>query len=420
MRVVFINKSDMRGGAAMVTLRLVKALRAMKIDARLLVAEKLGNDPFVHKLKPVWLTKAMFLLERLRIFTHNGFSRRLLFRTDCGSYGLPLWRHAQVRKADVVVLNWVNQGLLSIGGIKKIGATGKPLVWTMHDLWPMTGICHVPGNCRGYSDLCGDCPQLGAGAAPHDLSWKTWRRKRLLYDSTPIHFVAVSGYVRQRALAGELLANEDIDVIPNGLPVDAELPPREKRENGGTLEIVMGAARLDDPVKGLPVLYAAMSALRRLDPDLWRRTRLTTYGTLRDPHALDGIDANHRHLGYIHGEEELRKVFDNADIVLSTSRFETFGATLAEGMARGCIPVATDRGGQSDIIEHRQNGWLAPYSGEAATQGESIAEGIIWAASRTGADMRETCRRHAADNFSDTAVARRYAALFNRLLRQKH
>ena len=44
----------------------------------------------------------------------------------------------------MIHLHWVNQGFLSLSDIKKLVNTGKPIVWTMHDLWPATAICHYP------------------------------------------------------------------------------------------------------------------------------------------------------------------------------------------------------------------------------------------------------------------------------------
>ena len=48
----------------------------------------------------------------------------------------------EFKEADVIHLHWVNQGLLSLNDIKKMTQSGKPMVWTMHDMWACTGICH--------------------------------------------------------------------------------------------------------------------------------------------------------------------------------------------------------------------------------------------------------------------------------------
>ena len=37
---------------------------------------------------------------------------------------------------------------------------------------------------------------------------------------------------------------------------------------------------------------------------------------------------------------------------------EHFGMTTVESMASGCVPIAINRGGQPEIIEHGKSGWL--------------------------------------------------------------
>ena len=60
----------------------------------------------------------------------------------------------------MIHLHWVNQGFLCLSDIKKLVNTGKPIVWTMHDLWPATAICHYPGGCEKYISNCYQCPML--------------------------------------------------------------------------------------------------------------------------------------------------------------------------------------------------------------------------------------------------------------------
>ena len=72
------------------------------------------------------------------------------------------------------------------------------------------------------------------------------------------------------------------------------------------------------------------------------------------------------------------------------------------------MPVAFDHGGQSDIIDHLQTGYLAKHPDAA-----DLADGILWAASRR-AD-RESLHKIAAERFGDRQVARRYIDFFNSL-----
>ena len=66
----------------MVSWRLMHALRDKGVEASMLVAEKLTDDPDVHEAGSRKALKRSFLRERLEIFCRNGFSREDLFKAD--------------------------------------------------------------------------------------------------------------------------------------------------------------------------------------------------------------------------------------------------------------------------------------------------------------------------------------------------
>ena len=141
MKVVLINHSDSLGGASVVTYRLLKALQAQGIEARMLVVHKATDDPSVVVAAPHWRARLQFYIEAARIFVANGHDRGDLFKVSLGSDGLPLSRHPLVREADAVLLAWVNQGMLSLKEIGRIAAA-KPVIWTMHDMWNLS-LIHI-------------------------------------------------------------------------------------------------------------------------------------------------------------------------------------------------------------------------------------------------------------------------------------
>ena len=312
------------------------------VDAGMLVVDRQTDSPDVHLASSRAAIRVPFLAERLKIFAANGFNRQDLFKVDTASDGLPLDRHPLVREADVICLNWVNQGMLSLRGLKRLLDLGKPVVWTMHDMWNMTGICHHAGECDGWQSHCGNCPLLGARASKGDLSARVHRRKANIYQGDlmgegRLHFVPVSNWLAEHARRSSLLAGMPISVIANAFPVPNGMP--EHVGGGDKFNIVMGAARLDDPVKGLPILVEATRILAARYPEEASGMRLTTFGTLRDPEALAGVAIEHHHLGRISGEENVRDVYCHGDAVVSTSLYETLPGTLVEGQVYGCVPV---------------------------------------------------------------------------------
>lgn len=418
MKIVIINKSDATGGAAIVSCRLMEALRAQGADARMLVAEKLTDSPFVELAASPRAIKKAFLKERLKIFVANGFNRSTLFKIDTAAEGLPLWRHPLVKEADAVLLNWVNQGMLSLDGVRKIAEMGKPTVWTMHDMWCMTGICHHAGECHGFRATCGHCPLLGKKRGEFDLSFQTWKRKIALYADVPgLKFVAVSRWLAGKARESSLLKERDVSVIPNTftLPEASEPSPREE---GRPIRILFGAARIDDPIKNLPALIAMTASLRAKYPHLADNVELVTFGNVKNPEALKGIAVKHRHLGMVRGEENLRKIYEEGDILVSSSSYETLPGTLVEAQAYGCIPVSFDQGGQRDITEHLHTGYIAQYSDDVAEAGERLAEGVNWAANVVAdtmrlSEMKRLMRKSVASRFSPAAIAQAYLQLIN-------
>lgn len=412
MKIALVNRSDSTGGAAVVTYRLMQALRAEGVDARMLVLEKLTDDPNVISCSRPLIDKYNFLSERWNIFLRNGFSRANLFKVDIANHGRNIARHRWIREADVVMLNWVNQGFLSLKSIDKLCDLGKPVVWTMHDMWPCTGVCHHAMQCDGYKHACRGCQYLDSLKV--DLSTAVQSQKSKLYTLHPdIQFVAVSHWLAGCCRESRLLRNMPVTVIPNA--IDAGRFNWE-RQHGGSLGIArdktviaMGAARLDDSIKGFDLLIDATRCLRQSYPGVASRLHLVLFGNIRDRSLLDQLSIDYTHVGAVKGIEALVNLYTQADIVLSTSRYETFGATLAEGMACGCIPVSFGAGGQSDIIDHLSTGYIAPE-----VEPESIAEGIVWAAG--AAIDRKMLHDTAARKFDAPVVARQYIRLCSSLL----
>lgn len=509
-RVVILNLSDSRGGAAVVSRRLMHALCDAGVDARMLVAHKGTDDPRVVLAAPAWRYKIPFLEEAADIYLHNGRCRADIFKVSTGRYGLPLSRHPLVAQADAVILAWVNQGFCNFADISRMARAGKRLIWIMHDMWNLTGICHHAADCRAYErpEGCSHCPMLHSSAGAHDLSARTWAAKAKLYARAGIRFVAVSSWLAERCRRSTLFAGQELHTIGNAFPVDEfYTEPRHSRASLGLPTdgkiILMGAARLDDPVKGLPYAVEALNLLAdKLTPrtsasernnnttpinqengngekngtrsganveeeknDLrngnngdgeknslrdrdkcidktnglrsgddgdgernglnngdnsvekkndWRsgegeknglrsgekedsdvKVTAVFFGDLRDAHALDALRLPHIHLGTVSGDTA-RELYAHADIVLSTSLYETLPGTLIEGQAAGATPVTFDRGGQRDIIRSDAEGRLAPF-GDTTLLATALAHALT-----TPADKKAL--RAAATRFSSPTI----------------
>lgn len=240
----------------MVTLRLAHALRDCGVDVVVLAANVSADDPVVRPLASSTAVHMAFLAEHIDIFRHRGVRRDNLFKISTATAGLPLWQHPDVADADVVVLGWVNQGTVSLRGIQRLHAAfpDKHILWVMHDLWNATGICHhTVDGCDRLTGVCGACPLLHGRPHATDLSTRTQAAKKALYEAVPIRFVAVSNWLAERCRESSLMRDADISVVPNAFPVESFMPVGEVAAFPDVPQdarvIVMGAARLDDPIK---------------------------------------------------------------------------------------------------------------------------------------------------------------------------
>ncbi|MDR0538431.1 MAG: glycosyltransferase [Tannerellaceae bacterium] len=432
MKVVFLSTSERNGGAAIAAGRLMQALLQSGVEVKMLVRDKQTSGDSIVSINTSRLRRLInflrFAHERWIIYVHNRFSRKGLFAVSIANVGADVSQHPLVKSADIIHLHWINQGFLSLESIRRLIATGKPTIWTMHDMWPFTGACHIVSppssvskrdyeHCLAYMDKCGDCPLL-LRPASQDLSRRTWMKKRTSNFASQIHFVAVSSWLRAKAKESSLMHDATIDIIPN--TIDTTLfHPSDKIAARKRLSfpldkkiIAMGAAKLNDPLKGFNFLREALSRLDTPKPD---DCLLVLFGGIKDaPAFLDDIPIPHKWLGII-SSSQAAQVYAAADVTVSTSLFETFGQTLIEAMACGCPVVSFNNSGQTDIIDHKINGYLAKYKDVA-----DLARGIRRTLYESDyAELSKNAVRKVADCYSQEAVAQQYINLYKTITDRK-
>ena len=411
--VLFISTNDDLGGAAVVTMRLAMALRRRGIDARMLVGHKRSGYAWVDTLSS-WRVAAAKVAERAQIFAHNGLTRRDLWKVSTGSFGAGVCSHPWVEDADMIVLGWVSQGVVSLSDLRRLCAMRKPLVWWMHDLWCATGICHIPTSasegsdaifgCERFREGCGDCPYLHWERRKADLSRRIWERKLRLFQTLPIHFWCVSNWQKEVCLSSSLLRGKRLEVLHHAFPIeDYAFSESVSSDSANKKLIVMGAARLDDPVKGLSMAIEALNLLITKHPDMADQVEAIFFGGLRDAGAIAGLKMSHRYVGPL-ADSDLQKLYRRADVVLSASLFETMGATLMEGMACGATPVTFGRGGQGDIVSHGADGYIAVY-GSADSMADYLYKAL------TEPFDRQAQHASVAARFAGDRIAERFCRL---------
>lgn len=194
------------------------------------------------------------------------------------------------------------------------------------------------------------------------------RGMRLLERAIHPWMTAALGNSQQIAkeLLEEGFAKERIGIIYNGIDFSrfANIRSRNaKREqlalNAGALVFVIVANLI--PYKGHTDLLRALALANPWLPAEWR---LLVVGRddgigeeLRRQAARLGIANSVQFLG---GRMDVPEIMHASDIGILASHQEGFSNALLEGMAAGLAMIATDVGGNSEAISHKQTGLIVP------------------------------------------------------------
>ncbi len=419
MKVLLVNTSGQAGGAAIAASRLAKALNHSGVQAKMLVADLGGsNNPDVVAPKSRWRYKWSFLTERLNIFVRQRFSKKHLFDIDPALTGINLTSTTEFREADIIHLHWVNQGFLSLKGIKRILESGKPVVWTMHDMWTFTGLCHNAYFCDSYTSECNNCPML-VSRGTKDLSNVTWRHKKTLWSHFPnLTFVACSQWLEQTAAASPLLSNHPVQSIAN--PIDCHVyAPHDKttmrRELGlpadGKKLILFCAYNVLAPIKGLTFLKQALQQLIERRPELKDQLGLVLVGKGSET-VGSSFPVEVYPMGLVSDESIKVKLYCAADVLTTTSLQENLPNTIVEAKASGLPVIGTKVGGIPQMINDGIDGRLVTPG--APTE---LADALEWTLCEANlGKMAEQCRLDALANYSEEIVAENYINCYKKLL----
>ena len=421
MKVLLINTSENTGGAAIACSRLMSALQKNGINVKLLVKKKISDNPDIIGIEQNAIKRYLgffkFAWERFIIFINNHFSKKNLFSVSIANTGFNLIRHKEVQEADIIHLHWINQGFLSLSDIKKLTTLGKPIIWTLHDLWPITAICHHPGTCNKYTSLCQNCPQLQK-PAPHDLSYRIWKKKNFLAQSH-ITFVSVSQWLCDKARQSNISKTSLNLVIPN--TINTQIFYHQNRDKireklsipKNKFVILFGAAKLNDPIKGFDLLCHAISLL---PTEQLEKLHLLMFGGIKnDVDFLNTIPCKYTYMGKLSNISTIASLYSAANVTVVSSHYETFGQTLIESMACGTTVVSFDQGGQTDIIDHLNNGYLARYPSV-----KDLSKGILWAyEQKDNPSLQDKCIEKVKKNYTEDVIATHYNHLYQKLLLTK-
>jgi len=406
MKIVFINKSDSGGGAAIAAHRILKCLQHHHQTENHFVVAKQGlNEPYIHRTREKWgwyVESGIDLVSRALGFQAQWFPLSGAF----------IRKVVRDIRPDIISLHNIHSGYFPIR-LLPVLSRQAPLVWTFHDMWPITAGCaHTHGQTEWKRMKAGPeerryYPQMGLNQVDFMM-----KQKKTLYAESDLTVVTPSSWLADLASQSPLLEGKRIVRIPH--PLDTEVfKPQDRSAVRSRLGLPV-----DEPVfvfsaeflsnnewKGGPDL---LRILRGIDGRMKRKGLFLAMG--RGQLNWGGLEhLAIRQTGFLVEERDVADYLAAADVLIYPSRADSFGLVLAESLACGTPVVTFSVDACPEVAADGVGGFAVPPNDIDAFV-DRVMEIIQRPSLRR--ELSEGARRHAEDHYAAKIVADQYHRVF--------
>ena len=354
---------------------------------------------------------ATYLYRLLPELQARGHTVRVLTFGDGPVTGYPYPLRRIPRRA--LPLRWADYARIAWGEMRQADVTfvnnlGLPLV----------GGAGVPRVLKVVGDLAWERAVNKGWIAPTEdidafqsrrYPWRVWllQAQRAREVRRADRVIVPSRYLRDMVV-GWGAPPERVQVIYNALPPNAMSASLSQSEARATLGVgpeplLLTVARLvpwkgiDHLIRALPAVPEARLLVAGEGPDEARLRALAAAAAVSDRVTFLGAVPR----------ERLALFFRAADYTVLYSGYEGLSHVLLESLAAGTPVIASDRGGNPELVAHGVNGLLVPYP-----QPDALAEALRQA---FGGEMRAHLAAHTGDGLDrfawETLIAQTVAAL---------
>lgn len=243
------------------------------------------------------------------------------------------------KRADLLHFHIVHEKWLSIHDWLKL-AEQKPVVWTWHDPYMMTGHCIYPMQCRGFESGCIRCPHLDYHfPIKVDRSAENLREKVEAVTRMDPLVVVASDFMSEmvdRSLYSDKVRKK---IVPFGVELRKHPEHHQARTKLGlpTDRIVFGFRAVYSAYKGMDLIQSLFARLAKTFPEL-----PITVIAFQEKGCCVAFSGQYQVIetGWIE-DGQIYEYFAAMDYFLMPSRAEAFGMMAIEAMATGACPIVT-------------------------------------------------------------------------------
>jgi len=408
MRILQISYRDIAGGAEQVALALHKEYLRQGHESALLVGTKCTSSvPGVTGLSKgnsFWWKVVNRLLRDFEYYTGIQGTFSPLFRR---------WFKRNHENWDIIHCHNLHRGYFALSNLRLL-ANLYPVVMTLHDEWLYTGHCACTLGCEQWLHGCGNCPNLETlpPVRVDRTATNSQARASLLKEVNPT-LVAPSRWLAQNVERSRL--NMHCNVIPNGIDVNKYVPISKAvaRENLGLpnkstllLNVVNGG--LLNKFRDAETLLQALRIVRSKHNE--GDVKLVVAG------GYGGVPDDLRDSVIEVGKiiEGLNQYYSAADVLVHSTKSESFSLVAVEAMACGTPVVISDVGACSEVVLDGVTGFLVK-SGDP----KKLAETVCAVLNGNTEEMVKAGLKRVKSNFSLEKMAERYIELYQKCIEKR-
>lgn len=383
-------------GAAASSVRLRDSLRALGKTVHAIDLEDFTKNPLLHANAPLKGTEGGYWS------ANTDYDQRTALLSRINSID-----------PSCIILGAIDRGILSPLDIAQID---YPIVWVNRDNWSHTGGClfkldadfkessGLPPRfmealtCEKYKTGCVECP-IFKDKRESSKAQIQYGIKKLVYDYRKDIVMApispwLEGILRESPLTSHFQIKQIFNPIPRHPNFDHQQARKTFRSEHNvedkTKLVLLSALSIDNMRKGTMTVLDGLKKAGKID-----NVRFVTMGK-SSVEIRAGLGGDLIDLGFVSDEQDKLKIYAALDAVVVPALQESLSVIASDSLVAGVPVVAYETTGLSNIIQHKETGYLA-----TRFNGEDLIEGLKWVLEHNeDSKMSEKCIE-AAHRFFD-------------------